>query len=162
MRRVAALVLLLVFPSAAPARTQTAPPCPPWQVGQHLETGSRARAKALVHDFVRAYNRGDLERLDEIFPQEPGFEGYYTAPERTWERGEDRSTLIGYFERRHRLDDRLTLETLRVQRKRHERGWGFYFELRRSSDESRAEGFYAGKGAADCAMSLWNMTPQER
>ncbi|MFN2588559.1 MAG: hypothetical protein ABR613_10650 [Actinomycetota bacterium] len=156
MRHIAVAVVVLM--STAPARSQPVLDCPAWQIGQHLGTGTRAGVRDLVHDFVRAYNRGDLARLDEIFPQEPGFEGYYAEPERQWEEGEDRSTLIDYFERRHALDDRLDLRVLRIQKKREQRGWEFYFELQRGSGQRRARGGYVGKGAADCALSVWNMS----
>ncbi|MGH2755145.1 MAG: hypothetical protein ACRDLB_12015 [Actinomycetota bacterium] len=158
MRHVLLATLLLpVLVMDDPAGGRPLLDCPPWQLGQHLETGTREEVRDIVHGFIRAYNRGDFERLDEIFPQEPGFEGYYAEPERQWEEGEDRSNLMEYFEGRHDLNDRLTLKTLRIQEEREERGWDFYFELRRASDERVGKGRYVGKGVADCAMSVWNM-----
>jgi hypothetical protein len=157
MSHVLLSVLLLSVVTAVPARSNPSPECPPWQLGQYLQTGSRDGVKDLVNNFIRAYNKGDAGALDELFPQEPGFEGYWAEPERMWEKGEDRSTLLDYFDHRHDLDDRLALRTLRIQHHREERGWDFYFELRRTSDQNRARGFYVGKGAADCAISVWNM-----
>lgn len=156
-----ALLILSLLP-ASPANSESVLEGPPWQLGQHLGTGTREGVKDLVHDFIRAYNHGNFERLDELFPQEPGFEGYYAEPERTWEKGEDRSTLRPYFEERNAFADKFVLTKLRIQRERKERGWDFYFELDRRSSQKRAKGFYAGKGVADCAMSVWNMSrPKE-
>ncbi len=139
---------------------------------------SRRDVRKLVTSSIRAYNRGDVARLDEIYAEEPDFLGYYAAPERTHRKGEDRSTLMPYFERRHALDDRLTLKVFWVQAEREpDDSFDFYFELERNSRQSRARGSYAGKGNARhaiavslesptrpfrCRLRLWNMANSQK
>lgn len=126
---------------------------------------SKREVRELVHDFIPAYNEGKLGRLDNVFASEPDFLGYYAAPERTHEQGEDRSTLIEYFRGRRDLRDLLELKVFWIQRERERDGsFDFYFELTRRSEEKAARGYYSGKGNArhtdnGCSLRLWNMTP---
>ncbi|HEV2757656.1 MAG TPA: hypothetical protein VG318_17995 [Actinomycetota bacterium] len=116
-----------------------------------------ASVTALVKDFVRAYNEGDLPRLEEIFAGEPDFRWYFVQGERV-EDSAHRHTLLPYFAHRHVLDDRLRLTALSVSR---EPGWhgGFDFSvrLRRESDDVGARGTWHGKGAAGCAIFVWSI-----
>ena len=96
---------------------------------------SKRAVRELVHDFIPAHNEGKLGRLDSVFASEPDFLGYYAAPERTHEQGEDRSTLIEYFRGRRDLRDLLALEVFWIQRERERDGsFDFYFELARRSE----------------------------
>ncbi len=137
----------------------------PGPAGAVAERCSKHELRRLVRAFIPAYNSGRFERLDGIFAAEPDFLGYYAAPERTHEAGEDRSTLVDYFRDRHELRDRLELRVFWIQKERERDGsFDFYFELRRTSDENAARGYYVGKGNAggtvrSCALRLWNMTP---
>lgn len=152
-----------VTPSIVPASASDplGPICPPWQVIQATnDYASKKQVKRLVEKFIGAYNQGDSEELDRIFAREPGFEGYYAAPERQGSEGENRLSLVAYFERRHKMGDRLDLLRLRFDRDRSVRGWEFFFVLVRESQQRKAQGTYVGKGAADCSISVWNMGPQ--
>lgn len=116
-------------------------------------------AERVVRDFVRAYNDGDLVRLEQAFSPEPEFEWYTVSRGVRQEvTAYDRATLRPYFARRHEAGDRLSLLELDV---RDERGWhggfDFTFRLVRSSAQHRAEGRYHGKGAAGCAIFVWSM-----
>ncbi len=139
----------------------------------------RREVARLVKQFVVAHNRGDLERLDRIFAQEPDFIGYYVVPDRHHEEGEDRSTLVPYFEGRHELGDHLRLETYWSERERESDGSiSFFIGVVRHSDQRRAEGVYSGKGNAaaslvvpdvsdptdsyECFLRLWNLGEPRR
>jgi ketosteroid isomerase-like protein len=139
----------------------------------------RREVARLVKEFVSAYNAGDLERLDGTFSQEPDFLGYYVVPERHHDKGEDRSTLVPYFERRHELGDRFRLETYWSEAERESDGSiSFFVKVVRTSDERRAEGIYSGKGNAAaslvipdvsdptdsyrCFLRLWNLGEPRR
>lgn len=110
---------------------------------------------ATLNAFVRAYNRGDVRRLDRLFSRE-GFVWYFaTGPSRDL-RGakQNRNTLIPYFRERHRHGDRLTLLTYRFNGYHRERDLG-HFQLngRRRADDFRGGRWVemVGKGALDCS-----------
>ena len=125
----------------------------------------------LVKAFIRAFNNGDLERLDRIFAREPEFRSYATDPpgKRHAPIAWDRATLIRYFAQRHAIREHLQLRSYRF------RGntvavppWGnFDVELLR-----RARNFpatrYRGTGAAYCyavrsnAIIVWSMSSRIR
>jgi hypothetical protein len=105
--------------------------------------------------FVRAYNDGDLERLDRLFSRE-GFLWYWAVGPSRHLRGakQNRTTLIPYFRERHRHGDRLTLHRYRFNGYERARDIG-HFEIH---GERRADDFLAGrrsrmvgKGALDCS-----------
>jgi hypothetical protein len=163
--RVAATALMLaayflpVRATGPVALSQPAPPCPPKDARPHeFPAVTRDDVIALVRDFVRAYNDGDLVRLEEVFSQEEDFQWYFVQGERVREDAEQRRTLLPYFAQRHLLDDRLEVLKLSVRR---ERGWhggyDFSIRLRRESVEARAQGLWHGKGAADCAIYAWSI-----
>ncbi len=159
MRRTA-LCLLVVFaliPGPASARS-VASAC------------SEEATKKLIRAFVRAYNRGNVARIDNLIAQEPEFKWYFVDDEREND-SEDRRTLRLYFERRILLNDHIRLEELSVRPD----GKNFSFELTRTTDDERddATGRFHGKGAASesqalpsltdlfpeptCSLSLWAM-----
>lgn len=135
----------------------------------HQETTrcSRTRVRQLVHGFISDYNHGRGTQLDRAWAEEPDFIGYYVAPERIDQEGEERSTLLDYFRQRRELHDRLALSDFWTQRQREaDESFDFYFEVQRDSDEPRARGRYPGKGNAgwessdeSCVLRLWNMEP---
>jgi hypothetical protein len=105
--------------------------------------------------FVRAYNRGDFGRLGELFSRE-NFLWYSTSqPDpRPLPGARKRATLIRYFRRRHRFDDRVSLFTLRFNGYERQRDLG-HFDLtgnRRANDfrDGRWFPLYAN-GALDCS-----------
>lgn len=123
---------------------------------------SRAHARQLVHDFIDAYNEGNLGRLDAIIATEPDFGFFRVSPERDSRFAEDRSTLIPYFRERHDLDDQLELVDFRLNSKRGSSPsniWGFGLKIRRTSDDILPWGnaTFVGKGAADCTIVAWNI-----
>lgn len=116
--------------------------------------------------FVKAYNSGNLERLDEIFASEGTSQGkfqkYTVGPiERNGFAAGDRSTLIPYFKQRHEEKDRIRIVDFTIGR--YERGsnpgFGFSFVLYRDSEEFSpvAKGYFVGKGSIDCRIYFVNM-----
>ncbi|HEX2295515.1 MAG TPA: hypothetical protein VHN37_09430, partial [Actinomycetota bacterium] len=118
----AVLAALLVLPPV-PARAVEAP-C------------GRAEARAIVREFVEAFNRGDVDYLDRIWAPEPDFFWFFDQGDhlRRSELSEDRTTLAHYFRQRALLGDQLHLRSLSA---RWQRGWhaafGVAFELHRVS-----------------------------
>jgi hypothetical protein len=109
--------------------------------------------RATLVAFVRAYNRGDMPRLDRLFSRNRF--AWYSAPapgSRVLPNAADRKTLIRYFRRRHRHGDRLTLLSY---------GFGYdsgrelaHFQLsvrRRANDLVGGAVVIGGRGALDCA-----------
>jgi len=75
-----------------------------------------AAVRTTLTAFVRAYNRGDLQRLDQLFSRER-FVWYAASGPGRGVRGakENRETLIPYFRDRHQHGDRLTLAVRRAK-----------------------------------------------
>lgn len=109
---------------------------------------TRRRVARVVKAFVSAYNRGDAERLERIWAQEPHFEWYFVEGERHSGDAQNRSTLGSYFAARHALNDRLRLRSLRVAPRGDDGSFGFGFRLTRTSNQGSAEGGFHGKGSA--------------
>ena len=141
-------VLLLILPT--PAGRAMERPC------------SRFEVRSLVHTFVEAYNRGDVEYLEKIWAQEPDFFWYFVDSD-VLRRGEalskDRTTLAAYFTQRSMFADRIKVAELNVAWERGWHGaWDITFEAVRRSDEAGASGRYHGKGAAECQRLIaWSM-----
>ena len=138
---IAALIALTGRPGDATAR----PAC------------ASAETRAALASFVDAHNRGDSERLDSLFAEEPGFEWYSTsAPgERLGQEAKRRRTLIRYFERRHAAGDRFVLRSFGFNGNAAGHGGGYgNFEMRlrrRVPGFRRGDWFRSwGKGAAIC------------
>ena len=121
----------------------------------------------LVKTFVRAFNAGGLEKLDDKFAQEPDFRWYSTdAPgQRFLPVAADRSGLMRYFARRHALGERLELRSFRFNGNTPTVGkpyGNFEFRLVRRA-RNLAPTRYQGKGAAHCsaiepdAIIVWSM-----
>ncbi len=108
----------------------------------------------LVRSFVRAYNAGDSEELDQIWAAEPDFEWYSVSNERIRADAYDRETLLPYFDRRHQLNDRLHLKRLHVGSKDDRGNFGIAYRLQRRSDQEAARGRYHGKASARDVMAL--------
>ena len=159
MRRIAICLVLALALVPGPATAQSA------------SAGcSRDATAKLVRSFVRAYNRGDLGRLDRLVAQEPEFQWYFVDDER--EAGaEDRKTLPLYFQERVMLNDHLNLRELSV----HRDGQEFFFKAFRTTDDDRhlASGLFHGKGSVresvtlpsptqpvpqtTCSLTVWSM-----
>lgn len=104
--------------------------------------------------FVRAYNAGDLAKLDRLFSRERFVWYFATGPDRRLrETKQNRATLIPYFRRRHASGDRLALGDFRFNGydRARERGH-FQWSGRRRADDIHAGLWMAagGKGALDC------------
>jgi hypothetical protein len=114
-----------------------------------------ATFRAAVAAFVRAFNRGDLPRLDRLFSRRNFVWYSSTAPgTRLLPDASSRASLIPYFRRRHSRGDRLTLLTYRFNGYERARDLG-HFELsgRRRADDFRQGSWFPieGKGALDCS-----------
>ncbi|MDQ3957392.1 MAG: nuclear transport factor 2 family protein [Actinomycetota bacterium] len=151
-----ALLLAAPSPTFQAHAVAAAPVCVSRTAG--TPAGPTARdVSQLVEDFVRAYNRGDFSRLDQVFAPEPEFEWYMVQGERVGT-AQDRSTLLPYFAQRHLAGDRIRLLSVRVKDEPSwHGGYDFGFELRRWSNDPSAQRRYHGKGAAACTISVWSM-----
>jgi hypothetical protein len=114
-----------------------------------------AAVRATFLSFVRAYNRGDLRRLDTLFSR-ARFEWYSSVQPgpRVRAAATHRDTLRTYFRARYRRGDRLAVEKFRLSAYEPMRELGhFVFEVRRRADDFRDGKWFnlIGKGSADCA-----------
>lgn len=169
--RLAAAALLVVPILSAPAAALSASQPRPTEA-----ECTRKKVARLVTAFVTAYNRGNAERLERIWAQEPHFEWFSVERERQRPDPYDRATLGEYFSARHELSDRLRLRYLRVRPRRDsDDTFGFVFRLTRHSNEKRGRGGYHGKGSAlgpesflvpqlpdpnrpsSCVLHVWSM-----
>lgn len=149
MHRHAAVVAALVaslFLTGLPAAADN-------QLGHSDDAScSRTQTVKLVKRFVRAFNRGDVDRLDRLWAHEPDFQWYFVDDEREQSDAEDRLTLRLYFQERVLLNDHLRLQRLRIN----PNGTDFAFKLLRTTDDERdrAAGLFHGKGAARDSVPL--------
>jgi hypothetical protein len=141
--------------------------CPSWS-RRRRRTSRTSRAapvevKTLVTAFFHAFNERDTGRLDALFAPAEDFQWYSTpAPgERGDEEARSRSTLIAYFEERHKKGERLRLRSFQFNG--NSDGYGnFQYRLVRSADDLPATQ-YIGKGAAYCfdgrpdVIFVWGM-----
>ncbi len=114
-----------------------------------------AELLATLRAFVRAYNAGDLRRLDRLFSRR-SFVWYSSgAPgTRLLAEANKRETLRPYFRRRHRHADELALLTYQFNGYDRRRDLGhFQFTLRRRADDFRDRSWFEvpAKGALDCS-----------
>lgn len=104
-------------------------------------------SRRLFRDFVAAYNRGDLSRLDFIFRTGRDFATYRVFPERPM--GQDRSNLMAYFQERIEYNDVLEIQGFKAGSERSPDGsCGISFRLERESDDPWpwGSGTFSGKG----------------
>jgi hypothetical protein len=124
--------------------------CAPWPAAAaplaHCDPGAAA---ATIKQFVSAFNRGDIARLDRLFAESPDFR-WYSAPgpdARLGRESHRRATLRSYFIRRHRQRERLLV--LRV----HEGPNGNVpVVFRRRARDLRPQ-IAASKAAVDCSVT---------
>ena len=149
------LAVALADSRPADGQTDAAKACAPGEV------------RALVERFLAVFNAGDLARLDRTFAREPDFRWYSTdSPGRRFlPVAADRAGLIRYFARRHARDERLELQSLRVNSNTlaAPKPYGnFEYRLVRRADDL-APTSYQGKGALHCyrsrpdAIIVWSM-----
>jgi hypothetical protein len=105
-----------------------------------------------VTAFTRAFNAGDLRKLDGLFARKgihgtPGFQWYSTGPPgaRFGSAATNRSTLMSYFAARHRARERLKLVQLSGGNADDNAYADFAFQIVR---QARA---FQGKGASICS-----------
>lgn len=121
---------------------------------------SQEQTKRLVKASLRAYSRGNVDRLDRLWAHEPDFEWYFVDEERGQGEAENRSTLRSYFQDRVDLNDRLRLRRLSVVPTGANDATSFNFRLLRTTDDQRdrAAGLFHGKGAAREILVLTSLT----
>lgn len=147
MRKIASLIVAVVV-VASPAPSIGGAPSAD-------QSCTRESVAALVKSFVRAYNRGDIEGLDQMWSAEPDFEWYSVSPnEREREDAYDRNTLLPYFEQRHLLGDHMRLKQLSVGPQDDRGNFGIAYRLRRRSGQIAGRGLYHGKASAKGVMAL--------
>ncbi|HEY5977477.1 MAG TPA: hypothetical protein VIT85_06435 [Solirubrobacterales bacterium] len=125
-----------------------------WGTAAAPDSGCTAKeTRAALVSFTRAYSRGDLDRLDSLFAEEPRFEWYSTdgPGRRIGPPSRVRDTLIPYFEHRHRKHDRMTLASFGFNGNSPRYG-NFEMRLRRRADGFRGGDWFRvwGKGALVC------------
>jgi hypothetical protein len=127
------------------------------------ETCDVRGTRALVVNFVSAFNRGDTKRLDSLFARGPWWKWFSvgTAPgKRIQGAAYNRQTLLKYFTARHRRHERLQLRTFRSAERESLGYVNFSYELIRKADDMRMPVQYVGKGAMSCwtgNIAVWSM-----
>jgi hypothetical protein len=109
--------------------------------------------RTTLSSFIRAYNRGDLRRLDRLFSRNRF--AWYSAPgpgSRALPAAANRRTLIPYFRRRHRHGDRLALLGYSFGNDAARELAHFQLKVRRQArDLAGGAVEIGGKGALSCA-----------
>lgn len=107
--------------------------------------------------FTRAFNAGDIRKLDALFARKgahgrPGFQWYSTGPPgaRLGSAATNRSTLMSYFSGRHRAGERLELLQLSGGNADDNAYADFAFHILRQARGLHATVF-EGKGASICS-----------
>jgi hypothetical protein len=124
--------------------------------------------------FVRAFDNGDIARLDRLFAADdgdgnaatPSFQWYSTGPPgaRFGHAADDRSTLMRYFRARHKQGEWLKL--VWMSHGGASNGYfDFGFHVHRQARDLRRPGTFEGKGAAICSergvqMAVWSVGPR--
>jgi hypothetical protein len=154
-------------PHASPASTSasssvTASSPTPAPAGRSANC-TATEVRALVDQFVRAFNAGDQPALQRLWARAGhGFAWYSTdAPgRRISPAAEDRSTLGAYFAERHAHQEALRLTSFQFNG--NTAGYGnFQYDLIRQANDLMATA-YVGKGAAVCdttarTLGVWSM-----
>jgi len=111
-----------------------------------------AKARQTFAEFVTAFNRGDLRKLDSLFARQPAFAWYSSnAPGRRLNRAaERRGTLIAYLRDRHLNLDRLRPVEIGVITAAPHRT-GLSLELRRSAADYGGGRWFSVAGKAGLA-----------
>jgi len=134
--------------------------------GARPQAGCAARTpRAVVTDFLAAFNRGDLRRVDRLVAPKRQFRHFTVsgAPgERVGQDARTRSTLIEYLAERRGRSERLLLTWFAVSR-RVPASATFRFDVVRSADDFAPERLYRGSGTISCAgrsrLATWAMAP---
>jgi hypothetical protein len=118
---------------------------------------TESSTRQVVDSFIDAVNKGDIARLDQLFPDflfyATDAPGEFSSPQ-----PRSRSDLIAYFTQRHQVHERLKLESFTLS----SRSGEFEFEVLRSADDGLAPTPYGGKGEVFCrtnphTLYLWAM-----
>jgi hypothetical protein len=168
-----AVAALVGVSSAQPARqAQT------WRhasvSGNPVRDCTVAEVHQLVARFIRAFNAGASGQLGTLWAKDdhdgdagtPSFQWYSTGKPgaRLGREAEDRSTLIRYFQVRHRRGERLGLVSMSLGGNAN--GYfHFGFRIRRQARDMRRPGVFEGKGAAICSsaraqLAVWSVGPR--
>ena len=110
-----------------------------------------------VRAFLDAFNRGDQQRLLQIFPRSVIFSAQNPPPVGFF-LSSGQPSLLEYFSQRHAHGETLELTALQIQYGAASREAGLAPTMNRRSDDL-ASGVVTAKGAIDCddgAIILWN------
>ena len=110
-----------------------------------------------VAAFLDAFNRGDQQRLLQIFPRSVIFSAQNPPPVGFF-LSSGQPSLLEYFSQRHAHGETLELTALQIQYGAASREAGLAPTMNRRSDDL-ASGVVTAKGAIDCddgAIILWN------
>lgn len=157
---VAKVAAVLLLAGCGMQSDQTSAGLQPVGAAANCSAGSRQ----LVEAFVASFNSGDVLQLDRLFAGPELFGWYSTdAPgERINDEAQNRSSLMAYFAKRHKHNERLELRSFQFNGTSPSGRGNFEFELIRSTDDGLASTPYGGKGAFDCEQSqftlvVWSM-----
>lgn len=164
MRKWATFLLLVAVPAVVAAsgcgrttsgETVSAVTRPGTVATQSLAPGActAARARQAFAEFVTAFNRGNLRKLDSLFARQPAFAWYSSGVpgSRLNRAAKRRDTLIAYFRDRHVDQDRFRPVEIGVNTGAPHQT-GLSLELRRSAADYTAGRWFsvAGKAALVC------------
>jgi hypothetical protein len=130
------------------------------------QPGCAARApRAFVTNFLAAFNRGDLRRIDRLVAPRRLFRHYTISAgpgERVGADARSRSTLIEYLAARRGHSEQFLLTWFAVSR-RLPGSASFRFDLVRSADDFAPERLYRGSGMISCVgrrrLVTWAIGP---
>ncbi|TMG63721.1 MAG: hypothetical protein E6H87_01005 [Chloroflexi bacterium] len=113
------------------------------------------QVRALITEFIDAYDQGETGLADRFFATGPAFQWYSEQPLREGSPAYDRSTLEAYLRQRHADGDRLTVVSVQFNSVSSGHG-NFGFVLDRAGTQ------LPSKGALDCASHkfiVWSIGP---
>src|SRR5438067_2785869 len=113
------------------------------------------QVRALITEFIDAYDQGETGLADRFFATGPAFQWYSEQPLREGSPAYERSTLEAYLRQRHADGDRLTVMSVQINSVSSGHG-NFGFVLDRAGTQ------LPSKGALDCASHkfiVWSIGP---
>ena len=142
-------------PQAQTANEDQRSPSPVATEARNDICASPEAVRALISEFIDAYDRGETGLADRFFATAPSFQWYSEQPVREGAPAYDRTTLESFLRQRHADGDRLTVVSVEFNSVRG--GFGnFGFVLDRGGKA------LPSKGALDCASRksiVWSIGP---
>jgi hypothetical protein len=140
--------------SAPPSNADATRPTPTPSTSTDI-CADPGQVRALIGEFIEAYDQGEPGLADRFFATGPSFQWYSEQPLREGSPAYDRSTLGAYLQQRHADGDRPTVVSVQFNSVRSGVG-NFGFVLSRGGTD------LPSKGALDCAtrkFTVWSIGP---